>query len=66
MDPKTGEIKQFDTKEAMEEAVKKFGLIPLDMLPNFRCHHCHGRGYIGRDTITGDFIPCNCTKKKEQ
>jgi len=30
------------------------------------CKRCYGRGYLGRDTITGVYVPCNCVIRNIQ
>lgn len=64
MDPKTGEIIEYDTKAALQEAMRRSQIIPVYCLPNYRCKKCHGRGWTGRDVDTGDVIPCKCTMSK--
>lgn len=60
MDPRTGEIKQFDTEEEFQKAIKSFGLIPLPKLPKKNCLRCFGRGYVGYNTTTGKHVLCRC------
>lgn len=33
--------------------------------PKNNCKRCHGRGWIGRRSDTGEPIPCNCIFPKE-
>jgi hypothetical protein len=65
MDPKTGEIREYDPQELMQikHNRKKRGLKPLielEKLPDPKCKKCYGKGWTGRDKDTGDVVPCRC------
>ena len=69
MDTATGEIKTFETEEQLnaEQAKRlsegKSPLVKLDQKPDPKCKKCWGRGHIGKDLKSGQFIPCKCVKK---
>ncbi|MGV0949291.1 MAG: hypothetical protein ACOYB3_01370 [Azonexus sp.] len=35
----------------------------IQVKPKSSCRHCHGRGYVGKDTSTGKKIICRCVKR---
>lgn len=47
-----------DPLEIIKAAAEGIGLILNDPKPN--CKHCHGRGYVGLRSGTGEPVPCNC------
>lgn len=47
-----------DPMEVIKAAAEGIGMVLNDPKPN--CKHCHGRGYIGRNAITKEPIPCKC------
>lgn len=65
MNVETGEIKEFDYIEALQKAVSTGKWVMLSKLPDRNCKICYGRGYIGRDVTTGNYIPCKCVKPKK-
>ncbi len=54
MNPDTGRVYEVEEREP-----PKF-YFSIEKYPDSSCKHCHGRGYTGRDTITGHVIPCRC------
>lgn len=62
MDVKTGEIKAID--ELSDEELLRGRWEELGKRPNPGCKRCHGRGWIGRDVVTGNVIQCKCVKKR--
>lgn len=66
MDPKTGEILQFDSKEALAKAKKERQLIELTGMPDKSCKKCHGRGHTGYDTVEEVYRVCPCVAKKRK
>ena len=62
MDVQTGEIK--DANELTPEQIASDRWVELGKRPNPGCNHCHGRGWIGRDVVTGEVIVCRCVKKR--
>jgi len=52
----TGESTQF--QKPKKERKKKS---ETDGLPKPDCKKCYGRGYIGVNIQTNEFIPCECT-----
>jgi hypothetical protein len=61
MDPKTGHIVPIPP----DKTAKEMGLIPLDKMPDRNCKMCWGKGYMGFDVKTQEYLPCPCTKKKK-
>lgn len=49
---------EMDPLEVIKASAEGIGLILKD--PKSNCKHCHGRGWIGRNTITKEPIPCSC------
>lgn len=47
-----------DPMEVIKAAAEGIGLVLNDPKPN--CKHCHGRGYLGRNALTREPIPCKC------
>jgi hypothetical protein len=33
--------------------------------PKKNCRHCQGRGYMGKNLITGRYVPCYCVEDPE-
>jgi len=33
--------------------------------PKKNCRHCHGRGHMGKNLITGSYVPCYCVEDPE-
>lgn len=56
MNPKTGEISDF---ESQEEARKAGFTIPLKRKPKASCRKCYGRGYTGTNDA-GEKVACVC------
>lgn len=69
MDTQTGEIKTFENEaqlnaeQASRIADGKPPLVQLDQHPDPKCKKCYGRGHIGKDVKSGNFVPCKCVKK---
>lgn len=69
MNPDTGKISVFEDasvladEQAKRLADNKKPLIPLDQFPDPKCKKCYGRGRVGKDLKTGNFIPCKCVQK---
>lgn len=61
MNVNTGEIRTFETADAMSEAIATGNWVALGKTPKASCKRCYGRGYIGRND-QGKFVPCNCVK----
>jgi len=66
MDPKTGEILEFDNEKELMEAVKARKLVALKGMPKKSCKKCHGRGHTGFDIIKQEYVICSCVKKEKK
>ncbi len=62
MNVETGEVKEIGELTPEEIASGKWK--ELGKRPNPGCKRCHGRGYIGRDVVSGNVIECRCVKKR--
>ncbi len=62
MDVKTGEIKPVNELTPEQLASKRW--VELGKRPNPGCRRCYGRGYTGRDLVTGNMIICRCVKPR--
>ena len=53
-----------DVKMSVDDFMAKFmpDMKPLKRLPKKSCKKCHGKGYTGRNTISGKYVPCVCTQ----
>ena len=61
MDTKTGDVISSDELtplDVIKAVAKETGIELRD--PNEGCKKCYGRGYIGRDSMTKQPIPCTC------
>lgn len=56
MNPNTGEIREFPSKD---EAEKAGFTIQITSKPRRSCKRCHGRGIEGYDDY-GKAVPCSC------
>lgn len=45
--------------KAMAEKENK-NMLKLRCKPDENCKHCHGRGHVGRNAVTGLFVGCVC------
>jgi hypothetical protein len=34
--------------------------------PKRNCRHCHGRGHMGKNLVTGLYVPCYCVEEPSQ
>ena len=66
MDPKTGEILEFDNEKELEAAKKIRELVELKGMPKKSCKKCHGQGHVGFDIINQVYIICSCVKKEKK
>jgi len=66
VDPKTGEILEFDSQEELEAAKRVRKLIELRGKPKKSCKKCHGLGHVGFDIIEQEYIVCGCVKKEKK
>lgn len=57
------DLKTMDAWEVIKQAADAMGII-LNK-PNQSCKKCHGRGYLGRHSSTGEPVPCPCIFPKE-
>jgi hypothetical protein len=39
------------------------GQIPLKKYPNKNCKKCYGRGHLGRNSQSYDYLVCDCIRK---
>ena len=46
--------------EAQRQNMEAKGQIKLRCKPDEKCPTCFGRGFIGKDVKTGQFVPCDC------
>ena len=58
MNPKTGEIREF---ESVETAHKAGFTVPVQGKPKASCKKCYGRGWIGTNDKK-EKVPCTCVK----
>ena len=64
MNVETGEIKEFESEDKLQMAMASGKWVELDKRPNQGCNHCHGRGHIGFNTTTQEYVICRCVKKR--
>jgi hypothetical protein len=38
---------------------------PIARQPKKNCRHCQGRGHMGKNLITGRYVPCYCVEDPE-
>lgn len=62
MNVETGEIKDVDKLTEKERLSGKW--VELERRPNPGCKRCHGRGHLGRDVTTDQYVLCRCVKKR--
>lgn len=65
MNPKTGEIKEFNSPEELQKALAEQNWIELDAKPDKNCKICHGRGHNGYNITLKQYVPCICTSRKK-
>lgn len=51
-----------DEYKEIQNVAKEIGLVLKE--PNQSCKKCFGRGWIGKDSNTGNPIPCKCIFKE--
>ncbi len=51
-------LMEMDPLAVIKAAAEGIGLILNDPKPN--CKKCHGQGYLGRNSLTKEPIPCTC------
>lgn len=51
---------------AKREEEGKGKIEPIARQPKKNCRHCHGRGHMGRNTITGLYVPCYCVEDPDK
>lgn len=64
MDKETGQIKEFKNEEELLKAIASGEWVKLEKMPDPGCDHCYGRGHIGIDLNTGQYVPCRCVKNR--
>lgn len=65
MDPKTGEILEFDSIVQLEAVKTVRKLVELKGKPKKSCKQCYGRGYTGYNTLRREYIVCRCINKEK-
>lgn len=53
------------SENVKREAEGKGKIEPVARQPKKNCRHCHGRGHMGRNTITGLYVPCYCVEEPD-
>lgn len=76
MNVETGEIREFVSPDALQQALHTGSWIELDKMPDQKCKKCYGTGSLGRKVSTGmvggvttksmRYVPCRCVKKKTE
>ena len=64
MDVTTGKIKEFKSERELAKAQMDGRWVELGRRPNPGCKRCHGRGHLGRDVTTNEYVPCKCVKAR--
>jgi hypothetical protein len=54
------------TENALRKADGKGEIEPIARQPKKNCRHCHGRGHMGKNLITGRYVPCYCVEEPGQ
>jgi hypothetical protein len=49
-----------DRVAGFDKAMDKDVKVTLRCHPDRKCTKCHGRGFIGKNSVTGLYIPCAC------
>lgn len=39
---------------------------PVARVPKKNCRHCYGRGHMGKNTLTGLYVPCYCVEEPDK
>ena len=56
-----GQVRAFGSEEEFEQAKEDgYGLLMVNKLPEVNCRKCLGRGHLGYDTVSKQYIPCEC------
>jgi len=66
MNVETGEIKEFESEDALQKAMASGKWVELEKRPNPGCKHCHGRGHRGFNSIAKEYVICKCVKKRQK
>lgn len=66
MDVETGKVLEFNNDKELEAAKRVRKLVELKGKPKRSCKKCHGRGYIGQNMVSREYIICRCVKKEKQ
>jgi len=57
---------EVDTENAKREEKGEGKIEQVARQPKKNCRHCHGRGHMGRNTLTGLYVPCYCVEDPER
>ena len=67
MDTGTGKIITFESEEDLNKELERRNadvtvapLRKLKRLPKRNCKWCHGKGNIGLNLLTNEYVPCKC------
>ena len=56
-----GQVRAFGSKEELELAKQDgYSVLMIKRLPEVNCHKCFGRGHLGFNKKTMQYIPCEC------
>ena len=57
---------QVDAENAKRKAEGKGEIVPIAKVPKANCRRCYGRGHLGKDIKSDQFIKCPCVYTEDE
>jgi hypothetical protein len=56
---------EVNTENAKRETEGEGKIEQIARQPKKNCRHCYGRGHMGKNLVTGRYVPCYCVEEPD-